>query len=362
MQKRRTFIKNTGLLLGVAAILPLYSFKPNYKKKKLGVCLVGLGQYSREQLAPALQLTNHCELKGIVTGTPSKIPIWQQKYGILDKNVYSYETMDAIANNPEIDVIYIVLPTGLHAKYAIKAANAGKHVWCEKPMAKTEEECKAIIAACNKNKVKLSIGYRLQHEPNTQQLIKWGKTRSYGAIKTVKSEVGFFVGKHKKTWRSTQELGGGLIYDVGVYTVNGIRYTTGEEPIAVTAHHKNTRPEIFTEIPETTTFTLDFASGIKGYGKTTAAERTNILRADCENGWYELSPFHEYSGIKGKTSDGILLNTVIENQQAKQMDEDALTIIQDSPVLVPGENGMKDIAIVEAINKAASTGEKVFLN
>ncbi|MGB6153815.1 MAG: Gfo/Idh/MocA family oxidoreductase [Pricia sp.] len=362
MQKRRTFIKNTGLWLGGISMLPQFAFKANFQKKKLGVALVGLGRYSSGQLAPALQLTEHCELRGIVTGSPEKIPVWQKKYGIYDKNVYNYENMDGIADNPDIDIIYIVLPTGLHSEYAIKAANTGKHVWCEKPMAKTAEECQAIIDACSKNKVKLSIGYRMQHEPNTQKIIEWSKTKPYGKIQTVRADIGFNTPNPGDTWRMDAELGGGLIYDVGVYCINAMRYTTGLEPISVTARHENTRPETYTEVAETTIFDLDFPNGIKASGKTTAIENVNILRTDCEKGWYQLAPFQAYNGVQGKASDGKLLNTYIENQQARQMDDDALAILENREVMVSGQEGMKDIIIVEAINESAKTGKTVKLS
>lgn len=361
MQKRREFIKKTGLAIGGISVLSQYAFTMGRPKEKLGVALVGLGNYSTAILAPALRLTEHCELTGIVTGSPEKIPVWQKRYGITDKNVYNYQNMDGIANNPDIDVIYIVLPTGLHAEYAIKAANTGKHVWCEKPMAKTAEECQAIIDACNKNKVKLSIGYRMQHEPNTQKVIQWAKTKPFGKIEKVKAEVGWNITNPPNNWRMDAELGGGLIYDVGVYNINAMRYTTGLDPLSVMARHENTRPEVYKEVAETTIFNLDFPEGILANGKTTAAERVNILRADCEKGWYELSPFQSYNGVQGKTSDGTLLNTYIENQQARQMDDDALAILENKPVMVPGEDGMKDITIVEAINESAITGRVVQL-
>src|SRR5680860_1492060 len=133
---RRKFIHQAGLLAASTAFLPntLWS-ATRPQKEKLGIALVGLGYYSTDLLAPALQLTQHCELKGIVTGSPDKIPAWKEKYGIPDKNIYDYEGMDKIADNPDIDVIYIVLPPSMHAEYTIRAANTGKHVWCEKPMA-----------------------------------------------------------------------------------------------------------------------------------------------------------------------------------------------------------------------------------
>ncbi|MEM9143826.1 MAG: Gfo/Idh/MocA family oxidoreductase [Bacteroidota bacterium] len=361
MQHRRQFLKRTGLYLGGLGLLSQYAFIPGRPKEKLGVCLVGLGNYSGTILAPALQLTRYCQLKGIVTGSPEKIPVWQKKYGIPDGNVYNYETMDGIANNPEIDVIYIVLPTGLHAKYAIKAANTGKHVWCEKPMAKTAKDCQAIIDACAKNKVKLSIGYRMQHEPNTQKVMAWSKTKPFGNIQTVQADIGFNIKNPPNNWRMDAELGGGLIYDVGVYNLNAMRYTTGLEPLSVTGRHENTRPEVFKEVAETTIFSLDFPSGITAQGKTTAAESINILQANCEKGWYKLSPFQAYNGVRGSASDGTQLNIYIENQQAKQMDDDAMAILNDTPVMVPGSNGMKDIAIIEAINESARTGKSVKL-
>jgi glucose-fructose oxidoreductase len=106
------------------------------------VALVGLGYYSTDILAPALQQTKHCSLVGIVTGTPSKAEEWKKKYNIADKNIYNYDNFDQMANNPDIDVVYVVLPPSMHREYVIRTANAGKDVWCEKPMAVTEKECK----------------------------------------------------------------------------------------------------------------------------------------------------------------------------------------------------------------------------
>lgn len=357
---RRSFIKNTGLFMGFC-MLPFSELHAQTNGKKLGVCLVALGTYSETVLAPALQLTKHCKLVGIVTGTPSKIPIWQKKYGIKDANVYNYETMDQIANNPDIDVIYIVLPTGLHAQYAIKAANTGKHVWCEKPMAKTVAECESIMEACAKNKVKLTIGYRMHHEPNTQKIIQMAKTKPYGKIKEITAEIGYNVENYQPSWRSNALLGGGTMFDLGIYALNASRYATGEEPISVIAEQSTTRPHIFTETDETMHFTLEFPSGVVSHGKSSIGKDMHLLNVACENGWYKLEPFSKYNGVGGITSDGKLLNTFINNQQAKQMDDDALAIINDTKVLVPGEEGLKDIRILNAIYESAKTGKKIDL-
>ncbi|MEL6255205.1 MAG: Gfo/Idh/MocA family oxidoreductase [Bacteroidota bacterium] len=362
-QKRRSFLKKIGI--GTAGIMTASTAFSHIllpqRKEKLGVALVGLGYYSRDLLAPALQLTQHCELKGIVTGSPEKISQWQKKYGIEDKNVYNYENMHRIADNPDIDVIYIVLPTGLHAKYAVKAANTGKHVWCEKPMARTAKECQQIIDACKKNKVKLSIGYRMQHEPNTQTVIRFGKEKTYGNLKNIRAEAGYYDGRTTH-WKQNKALGGGAMYDMGVYPLNAIRYASGEEPIAVVkASHETTRPKVYTEVDETTLFTLEFPGGLVANGKTSFGMNMNVLRVDCEQGWYELKPFQAYNGVRGRTSDGKELNQRIPNQQAKQMDEDAMAIKDNTEVMVPGEEGMRDIRIVEAIYQSAKDGKRIAL-
>lgn len=318
---------------------------------------MGLGYYSTDLLAPALQKTEYCELKGIVTGSPEKIPVWQKKYGIKDANVYNYGNMEDIANNDEIDVIYIVLPTGLHAEYAIKAANSGKHVWCEKPMARTEKECQAIIEACNKNKVKLSIGYRMQHEKNTQIIMDWAETEPYGSITNLKAAAGYNGGSITP-WKLEKEMGGGAMYDMGVYPLNAARYSTGMEPVAVKATHSTTRPQIFDEVDETTSFELEFPNEVIAHCRTSFGESLNNLEINCKNGGYYLRPFQAYSGVRGKTSDGKILEPMGKNQQAVQMDDDALAIINNLPVLVPGEEGKKDIAIVEKIYESAAKGGK----
>lgn len=357
MENRRTFIKKSGLFLAASALpySSLYSFTP---AKKLGVALLGLGGYATNQLAPALQQTTNIELRGIITGSPDKIPTWKRKYGIKDENVYGYDNMQDIANNDAIDVIYIVTPTFLHKKHAVMAANTGKHVFCEKPMAMTAAECQHIIDACNKNNVKLAIGYRMQHEPNTKTIIGWAKTRPYGAIQNIDTKSGFKIGSGGG-WRLDGDKGGGAIYDMGVYPLNAARYSAGLEPIAVTARHENKRPELFTNgANEITYFDLEFPEGIMANCLVTYNKGEGNLNINCEKGGYELSPFQSYTGVSGTTSDGKVLSPCDCNQQAIQMDDDALSIINNTPMLVPGEEGLRDIQIVEAIFESAKNGSK----
>jgi glucose-fructose oxidoreductase len=359
MKSRRTFIKQSALTLGALSVSSSFAnILVPQKKTRLGVALVGLGYYSTDLLAPALQQTKSCYLAGIVTGTPSKAEAWQKRHNIPDKNIYNYQNFDSIANNPDIDVIYIVLPPSMHAEYSIRAAKAGKHVWCEKPMAPTVSECQRMIDTCNQNKVKLSIGYRMHHEPNTQRIIQFRKELKYGKILTVKAEAGYFDGRSNH-WKQQKKMGGGVMGDMGVYPLNAIRYCMGLEPTAVTARASTTRPEIYFEVEETMAFDLEFTSGTTAYGMATFGKGINDLKVNCEKGWYGLSPFQAYNGINGVTSDGIKLNAPIANEQAKQMDDDAISILNNQPMLVPGEEGLKDIRVVEAIYKSVAAKGRV---
>ncbi len=198
----------------------------------------------------------------------------------------------------------------------LRRAEAGKHVWCEKPMAMTVDECQSMIDACRKNKVKLSIGYRMHHEPNTQKIIQFRKDKTYGNITGVSAAAGYFDNRTTH-WKQIKALGGGSMYDMGVYPLNAIRYVTGEEPVAVTARQSTTRPEIYKEVDETMQFTLEFPGGATAGGETSFGKHMNSLVATCSKGWYKLEPFQQYSGIKGETSDGKILNAVIPNQQSQ---------------------------------------------
>ncbi|MBX2815762.1 MAG: Gfo/Idh/MocA family oxidoreductase [Saprospiraceae bacterium] len=361
--KRRKLLHGIGILGAGLMANPVFGCKSStsqstveQSKKKLGVALLGLGGYSRGQLAPALQLTEHCELRGIVTGSPDKVPTWQSKYNIPDTNVYSYDSLPDIANNDDIDVVYIVVPTGLHAKYSIMAAEAGKHVWCEKPMAMDVLQCQSIIDACNKNKVRLSIGYRVMHEPNTQQFNSYAQSLPFGPMKSVISQAGYGGSDPGNGWRGQKKMGGGAMYDMGVYTVNGALGATELDAVRVL---EASHPRMATEVDLTTAYTLELSNGLIVEGKTSVVEGMNQLRIDCDKGWYAMAPMQSYNGVKGERSDGVKLNQHCPNQQARQMDDDALAIMKETDVIAPGEMGLRDVRIINAIFESARTGSPV---
>jgi glucose-fructose oxidoreductase len=362
MINRRRFIRQSIVgAAGLAASAKAFSIIIPKQKERLGIALVGLGYYSTDLLAPALQLTKNCYLAGIVTGTPSKAETWKKQHNIPDKNIYNYQNFDTISSNDAIDVIYVVLPPSMHAEYSIRAAKAGKHVWCEKPMAMNVKECQAMIDACNQSNVKLSIGYRMHHEPNTQRIIQFRKEQAYGKVEKVSAMAGYFDGRTNH-WKQKKALGGGAMYDMGVYPLNAARYSTGLEPVTVEAKASTTRPEIYTEVEETMIFDLEFPGGATAHCETSFGKNMNTLLVNATKGWYKLEPFSAYSNVQGETSDGVKLPpaiTAVPNEQVKQMDEDAMAIMKKENVLVPGEEGLKDIRVVEAIYRSVKEKKKV---
>jgi predicted dehydrogenase len=329
--------------------------------KKLGVALVGLGKYSTEELAPSLQETSLCKLTGIVSGSPEKVGKWMKKYDIPEKNTYNYQNFDTIKDNPDIDIVYIVLPNSMHAEYAIRAAKAGKHVISEKPMGISVKQCEDMIAASKAAGKMLSIGYRLHFEPHHQTLMKLGQNGPYGKVKTITAKNAHSV--EKNVWRIDKELsGGGPIMDLGIYCVQAAIYTLGEEPVAVTAKFgKKTDAEKFKEVEESISWKMEFPSGAVAECYSSYADTANIFRAEAEKGWFELKPSYEYKGIKGETSQGKMDISNVP-QQARQMDDFADCILNNKPTRVPGEMGLRDVKILMAILDSASTGKRVTIS
>jgi len=236
---RRTF--NKKLTKGIAgstmlSAMPLACGMASQTKKKLGVALVGLGTYSTYELAPSLLQTAFCELRGIVTGTKEKEHIWAAKYKLPKENIYNYENFDSIALNDEIDIVYVVLPNAMHADFCIRAAKAGKHVICEKPMAISVVECDAIINACKKANVKLSVGYRLHSEPYTKEVKRFVREKTFGKLQYASADAAYHSTSNPGQWRLNKKLsGGGALMNMGVYAIQSVIYGTGMNPVSVKA-------------------------------------------------------------------------------------------------------------------------------
>lgn len=370
MQSRRDFLQK----LSVTAIgLPFVSCastvgtpalqQATAEGSVLRVALMGLGSYAN-RVAEAMKDCKRAKVVGLISGTPGKIKDWQERFSVPDKNCYSYENFDSIRNNKDIDAVYVITPNALHHNHTIRAAKAGKHVICEKPMAINAREGQEMVDACKKAGVQLLVGYRMHFEPKTLAVVGMRRDGEFGKIQFFQGLSGFRIGNPGQ-WRLTKELaGGGALMDIGVYSINGARYMVGEEPVWVTAQETKTDPQKFKEgVDETITFQFGFPSGATASCLSTYS-MNNLDRffLNGEKGYAELQPATGYGPIEGKTHKGQLTQPHVTHQTI-QMDEMAAIILDGKKPVIPvdGEEGLKDMKIIDAIYEAVKTGRKIEL-
>lgn len=336
--------------------------------QRVGFAIVGLGRLSIDQILPAFGHSKLCKPVALVSGDPQKARKIAQQYGIKESALYTYETYDQIAQNPEVKVIYIVLPNGMHEEYVVRGAKTGKHIFCEKPMANSAAECERMIAACNAAKVKLMIAYRQQYEPNNRAIVKMVKEGKLGTLRSYLATNSQNEADPTQ-WRLNRKLaGGGCLPDVGIYCLNAARFLTGEEPSEVFGY--TVKPEgdpRFKEVEATCNFTLRFPSGfVASCNSGYAGHHSQFLRLEGSDAWAELEPAFGYHGIKLRTSrftDGHEATTELsiedKDQFALEMDHMAECVLQNKQPHTPGEEGLQDQRIIEAIYESARTGRAV---
>ena len=380
---RRSFVNKFGLGVGASVVLTtLPSFiaapennEPKYTGKKMNVALCGLGIYAN-LLAEGIRVSEYCHLAGIVTGTPAKAAEWKAKYNIPEKNIYNYENFDEIINNKDIDLVYVVLPNGLHKEFVIRSAKAGKHVITEKPMANTVKDCEEMIKACADHKVQLAIGYRLHYEPTHLEIKRLGQEKVFGKVRYIESSLGYKTYdtldtttivdiNDRNEWRLNKKLsGGGPLMDLGIYCIQISRYTLGEEPIAVTAQYGTVNNKNrFSETEESISWQMEFPSGATANCNTSCGYNIDRFYATADEGFFELSPALSYGPYEGRTSQKQLKFPPIL-QQKTQMDEICKLLLENKklPNHIAGEEGLKDMKVINAIYKAADTGKKISIS
>jgi len=356
---RREFLKDAGKISAAGLALSSVPFVScvAQDKKKLGVALVGLGDYSTKVLSRALKEATHCYLAGVVTGTPSKADEWAKQYDIPKKNIYNYSNFNDIAGNKDIDIVYIVLPNSLHAEYSIRALNAGKHVICEKPMAMNAEEAMQMIEAAKKVNRKLAIGYRMHYDPYFIEVKKLGQSEAFGPINYMECALGYSFAPEADSWKVKKDMGGGSLYNLGVYPIQSARHTKGQEPVYATAQATTKRKEIFKEVPEIFTWQLEWADGTLCNSYSGPVAGIDRLFAGCTNGFMELNPCTAFTGQAGKSSKGEFKFEHVF-QQKLQVDDFATCVMNNQESIVKGEDGWKDMLIIDAIHKSIQSGKK----
>ncbi len=339
---------------------------PEPPGKKLGWAIVGLGSLSINQILPAFAKCEKSKVTALVSGHPDKANKLALRYGVSPKNIYNYQNYDSLKDNPEVDVIYIVLPNGMHAEYTVRGFQAGKHVLSEKPMANTPAECQQMIDAAHKANRKLMVAYRCQYEPYNKEAIRIARSHELGPTQMILADAGFSMGDPKQ-WRLNRQLaGGGSLMDIGIYALNASRYLSGEEPTEVNAMVYTTPNDPrFKEVEEHITFQLRFASGIlancsSSYGYF----HQSHFRVMGTEARLEMDPATWYSGLRlwierGNTIDQRDLPVV--DHFTTEMDHMSDCVMQNKEPLTPGEEGLRDLTIMMAIYEAAKSGRTVKL-
>jgi predicted dehydrogenase len=359
---RRQMLTNTVIAASAMALAP-HVRGADDAGKKIGFCVVGIGSLAKNQIIPALEKTQNAKLVALVSGhAAEKTPAIVAKFGLNPKSVYNYENYDSLKDNPEIDVVYVVLPNSMHAEYTIRALRAGKHVLCEKPMAVSVEECQQMIDAAKAANKKLMIGYRLRHEPFNMKAIELLRGGELGKIKNIDAGAGFPIGDPTQ-WRLNRKMaGGGSMMDIGIYAQNACRYLSGEEPVEVTAMAYSTPNDVrFKEAEETMLFTLRFASGLLASCTSSYGFGVNRYRVTCEKGMVESEPFLSYKDLRlfakmpGKRErEEILLEP--KDHFGSEMDYFAECIRANREPRTPGEEGLRDMKVITALYESARSG------
>jgi predicted dehydrogenase len=368
---RRVFLRRAGkglMAVQFSSALTIPSLAqeiPAPPGKKLGWAIVGLGRLAIGQILPAFARCERSRVVALVSGSPEKARNLALRYGVDPKNIYNYQNYDTLRNNPEVDVIYIVLPNGMHAEYTIRGAQAGKHILSEKPMANSAKDCREMIEACRKAGRKLMVAYRLRYEPYTQALIKIARDQELGPLKVVLADAGFSIGDPSQ-WRLNKAMaGGGSLMDIGIYALQAARYISGEEPIEVNAMETTNRSDPrFKEVEATINFQLRFPSGVLANCTSSYDASLNRFRGVTASGWFELEPGLSYTGLRMRVRRG---NTMEErdypqrDQFAAEMDQFSQCIMENRDVLTPGEEGLRDLQLMTAIYEATKAGKTIKL-
>lgn len=354
--------------IGAAALIAPASAACAQQKpaRKMGYAIVGLGNYATNQIMPRLKECEHARLAALVSGTPAKLERYGAEYGIPKTHHYNYQNYDRIRDNPDIDIVYVVLPNSMHAEYSIRAAEAGKHVMCEKPMAISVAECEAMIAACRKAGKKLMIGYRSRFEPYNKLAIELARGGHVGPTRQIITAHGFNISPNQ--WRLDRPLsGGGSLMDIGIYSLNAARYLTGEEPVEISAiESTDSNDPRFKTVEDRIDFLLRFPSGVLASCVSSYSSGHSDYRVIGSEGWIDMEPATPYSGhVMRIRKDGKAalreLPPPAKNQFVGQLDHLPECIRSGAEPIVSGEEGLKDLRVIEAIYQSAREGRTVKL-
>ena len=333
------------------------------KQPKVRYAVVGLGYIAQIAVLPAFAKAKNCELAALVSDDNVKLEKLSKKYEV--PSSYSYQDYNECLNSGEIDAVYIALPNSMHRDFTVRACEAGIHVLCEKPLAVTEAECEDMITAAADSGVKLMTAYRLHFEQANMKAVEIARSGKLGELRAFNSVFSMQV--KEGDIRLQKELGGGTLYDIGVYCINAARYFFQDEPMEVSGFSANSGEKRFKEVDEMFSATLRFpderlASFITSFG----ASDISSYQIVSTKGNLRVDPAYDFANdlkhhltINGKTRER---NFPKRDQFAPELIYFADCVINDKTPEPSGKEGLADVRIIRALYESAATGVPVKLD
>ncbi len=321
--------------------------------------VVGLGHIAQVAVLPAFERARrNSRLAALVSDDPTKLKALSKKYRI--RGTFAYADFDACLD--QVDAVYIALPNSMHAEYAIRAAQRGVHVLCEKPMAITAAECERMIDACRKHQVKLMIAYRLHFEEINRQVVDLVRRGRIGDPKFFNSSLSFAV--RPGNIRTKKALGGGTLYDIGVYCINAARRLFRAEPKEVMAISVNAGSKTLQHVDESTGALLRFdGERVAAFVTSFNSSRAGSYLIVGTRGLVRVDPAYAYAGglayeltVDGKTTRRRVAR---RDQFAAELSYFSDCVLENREPEPSGDEGMRDVRIIEALYESARTGRAI---
>jgi predicted dehydrogenase len=326
------------------------------KPKRVGYAVIGLGHISQCAILPAFRHAKRSKLIALASGDAEKAKFLAAEFGAAQ--TCTYDSLDECLRNPRVEAVYIAAPNSSHVEFTLRAAQAGKHVLCEKPLANSVTKCRQMIEACSQNRVKLMAAYRKYFEPSVLEFKALIDSGKLGRLKIIHSAFTVALPPGDSWHLKHQLAGGGSLLDVGIYCINVARWLTGLEPFEAQGYSWTTDPSRFSEVDDNMSFQLKFPGGLYLQGSSSfSVAKASFLQVHGEKGWAALNPAYAYN--EDRRFFGKIAGEWFE-KKFKPMDEFCLEldhfsecIRENREPLPDGITAMRDVAVIEAIYEAA---------
>jgi predicted dehydrogenase len=316
--------------------------------------VIGQGYFAQAAALPAFDQATGCELRAIFSQDETKLRALRRKYGVA---ALGYDQYDDYLQSGEVDAVYVTLPNDMHADYTIRAARAGIHVLCEKPIATNSHDAERMVTACADNGVKLMIAYRLHFEAATLETIERVRRGAIGRPRFISTTFAMQV--RDDNIRTRRARGGGPLLDLGIYCVNAARAIFRAEPTEVFAMSASRRGDRrFREIEEQVTAVLRFPGDrLAQLTCSFGAYDHSTLTVVGEKGRIRMDPAYEYAS-------GLTIEMDVDERRAQRKtfpkrDQIAAELVAFARAVregrepePSGEEGLADLHVLEAIQRS----------